>query len=433
MFVFSGNFQTAFAAQNNQLPFLKGTLGKANPLVKGGSENKSAEKGSAAPQKTHASRITSNIQRMDTLEISHSNADRNIKVSPVGQFNQSVTQLFQNIEIEEQNEVSAYENESIDTDAIKGDKEEVVISGVTITIYHGGKIQNTGIELRGHETCTPEILQAESRRTEWYNNPMSRWEYAEGADDFKGHDIMQSMLDEMEFHIGPSSPVSYNQVADEYGYVSQPPARISDNYMQFKPGGSGPIEARWSLLDVKNGRPMPGTEWVEYQYRTANPTKPPIPENQIESKDWCNLTGLTLDERKSFLDEVQKIIDANGYGMNARQISYSSIGGLPNLQAADFAAFGELDRKNGGELIFMIAKDSNLMNLLAKSTAVRSGILPNTTQAQQYTIKVTDKDGNRLDDNQIIVVAGDGSGRELQISVDQYNELGRKGITELLL
>jgi hypothetical protein len=69
-------------------------------------------------------------------------------------------------------------------------------------------------------------------------------------------------------------------------------------------------------------------------------------------------------------------------------------------------------------------------NVVDEADEVEKGLIPDDTLAQQYSILVTDKDGNRLANDQIIVAARNGN--QVEMSVEQFAKMSRLEITKLL-
>ncbi|MGL6196388.1 MAG: hypothetical protein ACRC2T_16350 [Thermoguttaceae bacterium] len=257
---------------------------------------------------------------------------------------------------------------------------------------------------------TADIME---RQLEWNNNP---WKFASGSEAFQGHEIMNSMLKEINFRpeTGNSDGTRSLPVIDEYGYNSQPPAVIAE-----QPGSFIPMNIAY-VIDERN-------EIHQVAMKSA-----PLPHNTIETKDWVNLPGLTLDERKTFLDGVQKLIDQNGYGLDARYLRYSGAAEFPDINSAHEDIWGRIDPATAVKLSKKITEEPNLVDLLQKSVDSRIGEGLYSPTTQEYSIKVTDSEGNRLANDEIIIISGNGQ-KQVQMSVKDYDNLDRKQITEMLL
>ncbi|MCL2006126.1 MAG: hypothetical protein FWG73_08180 [Planctomycetaceae bacterium] len=174
----------------------------------------------------------------------------------------------------------------------------------------------------------------------------------------------------------------------------------------------------------------------------------------LTAEDYSGLDGLTLEERDVFYAEVQKIFDQNGIARNARgevfqlhaahppDLPKPTVGcdGLPLppdfvwtpfpggwswdglSSVADQAAYQNVRQ----ELI----DNSTLHALFEKAEGVRNKTIADDTLAQQYSIRVTDNDGNRLANDRIIVEAKNGN--QVEMSVEQFSQMSRLEITALL-
>jgi len=74
--------------------------------------------------------------------------------------------------------------------------------------------------------------------------------------------------------------------------------------------------------------------------------------------------------------------------------------------------------------------NSTLHSLFDKAAKVRNGVIADDTLAQNYSIRVTDNEGNRLANDRIIVEALNGN--QVQMSVEQFSNMSRLEITALL-
>jgi hypothetical protein len=74
--------------------------------------------------------------------------------------------------------------------------------------------------------------------------------------------------------------------------------------------------------------------------------------------------------------------------------------------------------------------NSILQALFEKADGVRNGTTADDTLAQQYSIRVTDNEGNRLANDRIIVEARNGN--QIEMSVEQFTNMSRLEITTLL-
>ncbi len=157
-------------------------------------------------------------------------------------------------------------------------------------------------------------------------------------------------------------------------------------------------------------------------------------------------------------NEVQKIFDENGVKLDARKedFGYTStdvpgcgtefarggwswgtgIGGywntLKNGTKSEKAALTELGLT---EKTFQAIQDEMFDNaiirkLFDKSEQVRKGEIEDDTLAQQYSIRVTDFEGNALAKDRIIVESK--NGHHVEMSVSDFAKLDRKEIAAML-
>jgi hypothetical protein len=309
--------------------------------------------------------------------------------------------------------------------------------GVTVTDLEGNVIKPFGTR----EDSIWDLARA-GRNEELYaqleKNPGLIWRFDIGTSDeefapnkdYVGHDILNAIFPKVY-----ESVTSRKQVVDEYGYSFNMPA--------------------WSPNDDFTGW---GRTVLEYGQ-----------SDMIYSEDklvW--LSGLTLEERDVFYSEFQKIFDEIGLDLDARKqwyISYPTItqgdDGKPLSEEcqrpASWRFMPDSDKKTatvqeiqermlsnsfllaenpsiGRETIRQI-DDMMLANpvlaaLAAKAEKVQNGTIADDTLAQQYSIRVTDNEGNRLANDRIIVESRNGN--QIEMSVEQFSEMSRMDITKLL-
>ncbi|MGL6194574.1 MAG: hypothetical protein ACRC2T_07090 [Thermoguttaceae bacterium] len=266
-----------------------------------------------------------------------------------------------------------------------------------------------------YDTYYPGISDAmklSKSQKNWDENPLSRWDYNTGAEAFQGHDIMQWMTDNTDVRsimIDGKNRVYGSQPIDEYGYSYKAPADYQARPEQGVGKRLGVIvdEAYFQVLD--SGPKVDLT--------------PSAPSTMLDTQDRVGLQGLTLEERKTFLDGVQNILDENNIDLNSRELRY---GGGSNAPSWVSGSNGYLDN-----VMSLIQENKGLMDLMLKSGRVQAGRTTNEATAQEYSIKVTDNQGNKLPSDQIIVASGDGQ-KQLQMSVEQFKQLDRLAITSML-
>ena len=266
------------------------------------------------------------------------------------------------------------------------------------------------------------------RREEFFEeleaNPGLIWRFDFGEEpnkDFAGHDILNAIFPKVY-----QSVTSLTHVTDEYGYTFLIPA--------FAPNENF---TTWSIATQDQyGKPL----------------------DAIVSMDNSGLGGLTLEERDLLFAEVQKIFDRNGVQADARKENYRLLEAAPqDLPRPTVGCNGQplpedyvwipfpggwqwgggwdwinppVDRATLHKVQDEILENATLRALFEKADNVRNGIIADDTLAQQYSIRVTDNDGNRLANNRIIVEARNGN--QVEMSVEQFSNMSRLDITRLL-
>jgi hypothetical protein len=264
----------------------------------------------------------------------------------------------------------------------------------------------------------PDFKQAFYEQLE--KNPGLVWRFDIGEEGesnkaYEGHDILNAIFPHVY-----DSVTSMKQVTDGYGYTFDVPA--------WQPGAD--FNGWGSHCQVGQ------------RYDT------------ITSIDLSGLDGLTLEERDKFYTEVQKIFDKNGVQADARKESYRfhaaapkdmpkpTVGcnGQPLPKDYDWTPFpggwswggtdSPIDQAAVQKVQDEIFANSTLHALFEKAAGVRNGTIADDTLAQQYSILVTDSEGNRLANDRIIVAARNGN--QVEMSVDQFSKMSRLDITKLL-
>jgi hypothetical protein len=259
-------------------------------------------------------------------------------------------------------------------------------------------------------------------------NPGLFWRFdMEGANkDFEGHDILNAIFPKVY-----ESVTSLVNVTDEYGYTFRVPAFASNENF-----------TSWSLTTHENGRLLDTIDSVD----------------RSGLGDGVGLYGLTLEERDIFYAEVQKIFDRNGVQADARKENYRLLeaapqdmpkptvdcSGQPLPEDFVWAPFpggwqwgggidwieAPVDRTTLLNVQEEILGNSVLRSLFEKADNVRTGVIADDTLAQQYSIRVTDDECNRLANDRIIVEARNGN--QIEMSVEQFSQMSRLEITKLL-
>jgi hypothetical protein len=148
--------------------------------------------------------------------------------------------------------------------------------------------------------------------------------------------------------------------------------------------------------------------------------------------------GLTLEERDLFWSEVQKMLNRYGITFDARYEEYGYVSSdTPGcntkfIEKGTWTWYNDtVDQLTLRAINKEIYDNEVISGLLTKNEKVLKGEIPDDTLAQQYSIRVTDKDGNALAKDQIIIESKNGN--QLQMSVSDFVKLGRKEITAMLM
>ncbi|MGL6226784.1 MAG: hypothetical protein ACRC10_09190 [Thermoguttaceae bacterium] len=282
--------------------------------------------------------------------------------------------------------------------------------------------------VRDARAAQREIVQQEWDT--WNNDVTSRFQLQQGAEALQGHDLFKSVAAKM---------VSGQSMVDDYGYTNLLPMRAKES------PGSLPLAADAVRLrgtfTFSDGRVLDyeNMSWEEVQKR-MNPSSSGA---EAVSLDSVGLYGLSLDERKSFLESVQQLIDKNGLELNARDLQYIAGNGsqenaVKGIVSEVVARFGNQFQSEQlasplQQLSDLISADRGLVQLMQKSYNFTTGKSWDDIAKKdyEYTLKVVDNAGKRLAEDQLIIESGDGQ-KQLRLSVAEYQQLDRKAITELL-
>jgi len=252
-------------------------------------------------------------------------------------------------------------------------------------------------------------------------NPGLIWRFdMEGANKiYEGHDILNALSPKVYQNV--ASP---KQIVDEYGYTFHVPAYgPNENYTV------------WGIT-TEGGNLSNTIHSVD------------------RSGDSYGLYGLTLEERDIFYAEVQKIFDQNGVQLDARKEYYRLLPSAPqDMPKPTVGCDGQplpkdhvwtpfpggwswggidspVDQTTVQTIKDAIIENSTLRALFEKAGKVRSGEIADDTLAQQYSIRVTDNEGNHLANDRIIIAVKNGN--QVEMSVDQFSQMSRLDITKLL-
>jgi hypothetical protein len=242
---------------------------------------------------------------------------------------------------------------------------------------------------------------AEERAAAIAANPGSIWSFEGENRVFENHEILNAVFNQTF-----KSTDSSEAAVDRYGYTYSVPG----SYESSLTSSNGLLKASLKTLVMEG-------------------------QNTIESVDTTNLYGLTLQERELFFSEWQKIFDQSSVQLDAEKQVYSFIpAGEGCGNKSSNGGWGirlDLDDKTLNQVVKLRNENSVLQQLFSKAEKIRNGEMSDDTLAQQYSICVTDNNGNRLVDNHIIVEARNGN--QVEMSVEQFKQLDRKMIADLLM
>ncbi|MGL6196882.1 MAG: hypothetical protein ACRC2T_18875 [Thermoguttaceae bacterium] len=304
--------------------------------------------------------------------------------------------------------------------------------------------------------------ETEKAWEKWNSDVTSHFQLEKGAEELEGHEIFRYFAEKWD---------TKTDTIDEYGYAISMPAYKKENPDQ---PNDKPLAEMWTY----SGSSM-CIDGVNYEDEDAiraffekQSHLVPKAEPEMQSRDAVALKGLTLEERKFFLERVQKLMDENEIEIfsdkkvTALDLGYSGshsklqenkvdidginiyfkglwIGCDPKSkdyanQQYDFGSCSPSSNSQGlneiKKLGQLIAADTQLMDLIKKSSDAHDAqsALGSPKQTHEYTISILDNTGKRLPDDQIYVRSGNGN-RQIKMSVKEFTQLDRKQITEMLL
>ncbi|MGL6194573.1 MAG: hypothetical protein ACRC2T_07085 [Thermoguttaceae bacterium] len=233
---------------------------------------------------------------------------------------------------------------------------------------------------------------------------------------------------------------------DEYGYMLFGPESwvMGRGVAVQNPTHFMPAEYKQSMMNI----PGQGLFYVNILESDLEQMTPFVPtdingqpvynksdsELKIKSVDVCQLGGLTLNERKLFLDTVQTILDKsgikdeNGNSLNSRGLTYDywttpNANGKQTMVGIDFHQSVKIAESDRQEIVKLLSANQTLVSLV-QEPANYAGNVPSLGG---YSISLTDKNGVALPENQLIVKSGD-SNKQVQMSIDEFSKLNREQI-----
>ncbi|MDR0392186.1 MAG: hypothetical protein LBH59_09795 [Planctomycetaceae bacterium] len=235
-----------------------------------------------------------------------------------------------------------------------------------------------------------------------YNSANTKWSINSGAEALAGHEVLElfdygnasgKLLD------GASPVLGADGMTDANGFEINLPAR-------YREDGS----------------------FVSYSH--SDPGRPnEMSEPQIKFEDSVGLSGMSIDERQTFLSRVQNILNKVSPGTKAIFYKYDV---AKDKNGQDILKIeGTMGFVPGSGIVDAIRdsvqqelnKDKTLVDMLSKAQASS-----NQTR-DELTISVVDKSGNRLAKNEIILSA---NGKSLKTTVNTIKDLDYKGILKLI-
>jgi hypothetical protein len=275
-------------------------------------------------------------------------------------------------------------------------------------------------------TIWNDVAKDPNRRQEFLDmleeNPGLAWRFDLGDGEsinkaYEGHDILNTIFPKVYQSVTALVQGNTDRVLDEYGYTYSVPA-----------WSSGGDFVAWSNSVYQDGRQ----------------------QNMISSSQLRGFDYLTLEEHDVLYAEIQKIFDQFGVQLDARQEHYAFLQPTPEGYVpvgcngmpvpADWTPYpggwqwvdigSGIDKSIVQKVEDAMLTNTTIRSLYEKAEGVRNGSIADDTLAQNYSILVTDKDGNRLAQDRIIVAAKNGN--QVEMSVDQFSQMSRLDITKLL-
>ncbi len=221
---------------------------------------------------------------------------------------------------------------------------------------------------------------------------------------------------------------------DEYGYTTLPSGGWyagNGHAVQTENGFTNPFKPHNIDLDTLISNP----------FGLQNTIPKPFGSQETEmifgSHDSVNLPGLTLEERKIFLDRAQSLLEKHGIQdgqgdiLNVLEHSFSfkinSSKSGKNLYEIYFDQTKSILSLEDFEKVKEIfSSDNTLQALAAKALQNRGG----NVDSGRYSIRVTDFEGNALAKDRIIVESK--NGHHVEMSVSDFAKLDRKEIAAML-
>jgi hypothetical protein len=229
------------------------------------------------------------------------------------------------------------------------------------------------------------------------------WQVADGCEALDNHEVLRLY----ENNRGQNDYGYLSPNMDEYGYVSKIPAL----YQGQGRGRSIPFEITTTI----EGNTV----------KTEVSIKP-----EIVVVDALGLGGMTLDDRKSFLTQVQSILDNVMPGLDARQLRYFAGFRTAKDAKAGIPSLG-INSANGAVLTDeQLDKIISALNANKTLGKMLSAAEPSTDKTQgNYKISVVDAAGKALTKDEIILSSGSQS---VKTTVAAIKSLDHAAVLQLL-
>jgi hypothetical protein len=151
-------------------------------------------------------------------------------------------------------------------------------------------------------------------------------------------------------------------------------------------------------------------------------------EPEIKIEDALGLSGMSINERKTFLSRVQNILDGISPDLKSYQLQYSignfDLTSQPMIGVSEaFGYSSEYIMNNASTINSALKNDKVLFEMLSKANSSS-----NKTR-DELTISVVDNSGAPLAKNEIIISA---NGKSMKTTVDTIKNLDHEGILYLI-
>lgn len=236
------------------------------------------------------------------------------------------------------------------------------------------------------------------------------WMIADGAEALIGHDVLNLYENEVStFDSFQNEYGAVNRRINEYGYAVDMPGKYQDlSYLAATlVNADGTTSKTPGLLGLDGGQ-------------TYAP--------EINYTDALGLSGMSLDDRKLFLDTVQNILDDVAPGLDVRQLKFTT-GYLNaddmknNIRSLTLDVAGGPIAEQRAIIEEALNTNRSLYEMKAKADA------SSNKSVGEYTISVVDAAGNALAKNEIILSSGN---KSVLTTVDTIKDMDHKQIINFI-